>query len=187
MIYDSYAWKRDLLRRKQLIIRYNTKEQFEKDEESTFNVLEKAVFYSGFIIRKLIDCKSKLSDEADEYKLTVKKYKPLKEINKLNRWPEEDNYDWEHANQISVNGKDVCNWLIHSYVFFFCFNERGIVIGFFVSSDFDRNKLLYYIRITDWIDYMKFIASDSIVSAESVYDQKKRDYIYKIKKRGIIE
>ena len=50
MIYDSYAWKRDLLRRKQLIIRYNTKEQFEKDEEATFNVIEKAVFYSKAIV-----------------------------------------------------------------------------------------------------------------------------------------
>ena len=30
MVYESYPWKQDLLRRKRLLLKYNTVEQFEK-------------------------------------------------------------------------------------------------------------------------------------------------------------
>ena len=33
--------------------------------------IEKAIFYSAFIIRKLIDCKGKVSDEVDKYSFTI--------------------------------------------------------------------------------------------------------------------
>lgn len=184
MVYESYPWKQDLLRRKRLLLKYNTIEHFEKDEEASFTVLEKAVFYSAFIIRKLIDCRGKLSDDADHYVLNVEKCAPLKEINMHSRWPDDDTHDWENAQRVTVKGKDACNWLIHSYMFFFSYGEDGVVEGFYVTSDFDRNKTLYYIRVADWIDYMDFVANDSVVALASHYDTKTGDYIYTKKERG---
>ena len=186
MVYESYPWKQDLLRRKRLILNYNTAEHFAKNEDSTYTVLEKAVFYSAFIIRKLIDCRGKLSDDADQYALHIEKFIPLKAVDELHRWPEKDTHDWEHPKNLTVNGKDICNWLIHSYMFFFGFNEAGTVNGFFVTSDYDRNKTLYCISITDWLEYMTFIANDYVVAAESHYDLKARDYIYTKKERGTL-
>ncbi len=72
MVYESYPWKQDLLRRKRLILNYNTAEHFAKNEDSTYTVLEKAVFYSAFIIRKLIDCRGKLSDDADHMRYILR-------------------------------------------------------------------------------------------------------------------
>ena len=118
MVYESYPWKQALLRRKRLFLKYNTVEQFERNEEATYTILEKAVFYSAFIIRKLIDCRGKLSDDADQYVIRTKGFTPLKEVNAINRWPDEDTHDWDHYQQKTVKGKDICNWLIHSYVFF---------------------------------------------------------------------
>ena len=186
MVYESYPWKQDLLRRKRLILNYNTAEHFAKNEDSTYTVLEKAVFYSAFIIRKLIDCRGKLSDDADQYALHIEKFIPLKAVDELHRWPEEDPHDWEHPKNLTVNGKDICNWLIHSYMFFFSFNEADTVNGFFVTSDYDRNKTLCCISITDWLEYMTFIANDYVVAAESHYDLKARDYIYTKKERGTL-
>lgn len=40
----------------------------------------KAIFYSAFIIRKLIDCKGKVSDEVDKYKFRLKGVRPIKDI-----------------------------------------------------------------------------------------------------------
>lgn len=66
-MYESSPWKEDLKRRRQLLLQYNTKEHFEKDEDKAYTVIEKAIFYSAFIIRKLLDCNGKMSDEADQY------------------------------------------------------------------------------------------------------------------------
>ena len=71
-------------------------------------------------------------------------------------------------------------------MFFFNFNEEGTIEGFFVTSDFDRNKTLYYISITDWLEYMTFIANDYVVALDSHYDQCARDYIYTRKERGTL-
>jgi hypothetical protein len=82
-----------------------------------------------------------------------------------------------------VAGKNVCNWLIHSYLFFAEFDENGPMLSFCVSSDYDRNKMLYKISIDDWMDYIGFVASDDIVSLSSQYDQKADDYLYTRKER----
>ena len=50
MIFESFPWKQDLRRRKNLIIKYNTAEHFEKNDDTTYTVIEKAIFYSAFII-----------------------------------------------------------------------------------------------------------------------------------------
>ena len=184
MVYESYPWKQDLLRRKRLFLKYNTVEQFERNEEASYTVLEKAVFYSAFIIRKLIDCRGKLSDEADQYTICSKAYSPLKEVNTVNRWPDENTHDWDNYQKKNVKGKDICNWLIHSYMFFFSYSEEGLVDGFLVTSDYDRNKFLYHIDIADWLDYISYIANDSIVSMSMHYDSRSADYIYTSKERG---
>ena len=146
--------------------------------------MEKAAFYSAFIIRKLIDCRGKLSDDADRYALPVEKYAPQKEVNEFHRWPDEDTHDWDHPNRETAQGKEVCNWLIHSYMFSFIFNEEGTVEGFFVASDYDRNKSLYHVRISDWLEYMTFIANDYVIASDSHYDIKAQDYNYTRKERG---
>ena len=107
MIFESFPWKQDLRRRKNLIIKYNTAEHFEKNDDTTYTVIEKAIFYSAFIIRKLIDCGGKLSDESENYSLKVCSVQPLKPVDRLHRWPEEDSHDWENEKEVyrsSVGG-----------------------------------------------------------------------------------
>jgi len=183
MLYESHPWKQDLLRRKYLITKYNSFEQFEKNSDAAYTVIEKAIFYSAFIIRKLIDCKSKLSDEADNYKFQVQARKPLKQIDLMHRWPESDSHDWENEISITINGREICNWLIHSYVFFTMEDEDVPVSHFCVSSDFDRNKYLYMISMDDWIKYIDFIGKDYVAEIDMHYDEKKKDFIFGKKTR----
>lgn len=79
-MYESGPWKEDLKRRRQLLLQYNTKEHFEKDEDKAYTVIEKAIFYSAFIIRKLLDCNGKMSDEADQYAIKVTEWKPTRKL-----------------------------------------------------------------------------------------------------------
>lgn len=184
MIFESFPWKQDLRRRKNLIVKYNTSEHFEKNDDNTYTVIEKAIFYSAFIIRKLIDCKGKLSDEAENYSLNVFSVQPLKPVDRLHRWPTEDSHDWGKEKKVVVAGKDVCNWLIHSYMFFVVFNEDSTIDSFSVTSDFDRNKVLYRIPLHAWLAYMDYIASDNIAEIASHYDPKTDDYAFSRKERG---
>lgn len=183
MIYESYPWKQDLKRRKKLIVSHNKAWLFSMNLKTPYTVIEKGIFYSAFIIRKLIDCKGKLSDEADSYVLKADTVKPLKHVDMLHRWPEDDSHDWKHEKNVTVSGRNVCNWLIHSYIFFLIHGEDERVIGFGVSSDHDRNKILYRISLNDWIEYMNFIITDNVVSAEMQYEEKIADYRI-TKKRG---
>ena len=57
---------------------------------------------------------------------------------------------------------------------------------FFVSSDFDRNKMLYRIELKDWIAYMEFVSSDSVVALEMRFDACKKEYVVTKKERGKI-
>ena len=186
MVYESYPWKKDLQRRKSLLIRYNQKEKLEQNFEATYTVIEKSIFYSAFIIRKLIDCFGKLSDEADKYSLLVNCRTPLKQVNQLNRLPDENSHDWETVMSKTVRAKDVCNWLIHSYIFCLPIDDSGTINSFFVTSDYDRNKILYEVSINEWIDYMDFISKDYVVSLCSNYDEKLKDYVYTNKERNKI-
>lgn len=186
MINESYPWKRDLLRRKSLFLRYNTKEHFNKDEDATYTVLEKSIFYSAFIIRKLIDCGNKLSDDADNYRINVQKIFAKQQIYEFHRSPNEKTHDFSNWNKETALGKDVCNWLIHSYVFtLVSFDDYPVVDGFFVSSDKDRNKYMYYISIDEWMKFVDFIGTDYVVAIDSHYDEKKKDYVFTKKERGI--
>lgn len=184
MIFESYPWKQDLHRRKNLLLKYNKADLFETNEEGTYTVIEKAIFYSAFIARKLIDCGGKLSDEAENYSMRVYSVRPIKRVDNMHRWPEEDSHDWDNEQETTVAGKNVCNWLIHSFMFYLVFNEDGVVDSFSVTSDFDRNKILYRIPLKAWIDYIEYIATDDIVSLSSHYDPKKNEYVYTRKMRG---
>lgn len=185
MIHESYPWKQDLVRRKRLILKYNCANLL--SEDSAYTVIEQAVFYSAFIIRKLIDCRVKVSDEVDAYKFTLKSYRPRKNVDVMHRWPDENTHDWEHEMTACTKlGRDVCNWLIHSYVFFFGFDENKKIDCFFVSSDFDRNKMLYRIELKDWIAYIEFVGSDSVDVLEMRFDTCKKEYSITKKERGKI-
>lgn len=186
MIFESYPWKKDLLRRKNQIIRYNSKEQFKKNDKVAYTAIEKGIFYSAFVIRKLVDCKVKLSNDADKYQMQVKVVKSLKKFNILHRWPDENSHDWKNGITKTVQGKDICNWLIHSYIFNIIENDKSNfpVDSFMVSSDYDKNKFLYIVTLNDWLKYIDFIANDSIVEMSMHYDEQKADYFYKTKKRG---
>ena len=108
----------------------------------------------------------------------------MKHIDQFHNSLNEKSHDWENRHSVTVHGKDICNWLIHSFIFSVAFNEDGIISHFYVSSDYDRNKVLYKILLSDWIAYIDFIASDDIVKMESHFDNKKGEYIYTRKMRG---
>lgn len=183
MLYDSYAWKRELRLKKRQLLKYNSKSAFDDNFDLTYHKVESAILYSAFIIRKLIESE-KLSNIADTYSLTTKNYLSIKRIDRMHNWCDEDCYDWEKSISKTVPGKKICNQLIHSYVMQLLFEEAAAAIGFFISSDYDRNKGLVEVSLEDWIQYMDLVISDNIVAMEMHFDENKNDYRITKKERG---
>lgn len=183
MVYESWEWKKELHRKRRQLILHNTKENFDRNFNKACFQLEQAILYSALIIRILGESE-KLSKDADTYAINVSCFAPIKHIDRLHRWMDEDEYDWENTETKTVLGKKVCNWLIHSYVFNFLFEEDGSVKGFYVSSDYDRNKVLNLIAFKDWVKYLDFIISDELVAMSMHINEEKSDYIIKDKVRG---
>lgn len=184
MIHESYPWKQDLYKSYKWIAKYNTVKQLQRKSDIAYTKIEKAIFYSAFIIRKLIDCKTKVSAEVDRYSLTVEKVQPLKSFDLFHTIVSNDSHDWENPQELTILGKKICNWLIHSHIFFVLENKAGIIEGFGVSSDYDKNKALYIVSLRDWVSFMKFVASDDVVRLS--IDYKNGDCCIKEKKRTMV-
>lgn len=51
---------------------------------------------------------------------------------------------------------DICNWIIHSYVWHLGdIKKAKCISGFFVSSDRTKEECAYYVLIDDWISILK--------------------------------
>ena len=180
MIFESYPWRLQLLDIKEEIQDINTKENIESNYEYTRFILEKDIFLSAFIIRKLIDCKSKVIDKLRDYTFKVRTYQPIKRVDFFHRWSGDGCFDLEKSSEIHVNEKLICNSLIHSYVFWTELKEEnGPVQGFYVSSDKDRNKILYRVNMEDYIGFLNLAVNSEVLDQEIKFDEKKQDYVFK--------
>ncbi len=55
--------------------------------------------------------------------------------------------DYKNAQPEERKIKDICNWIIHSYVWRVTADGKG----FIVASDYDKSKLAYYVSLDDYI------------------------------------
>lgn len=182
LIYDSQKWKRELIRQKHFLNLYSKLRWTARRFNKYAHKIDLSFLVSAIIIRKLIES-DKLSDDADNYKINVATYTPRKHIDKLHKWVEDGDYEWGDCQNSSVPAKTICNSLIHSYAYCPKFSEQYKLIGFFVASDFDRNKLIYEIELSRWIEYINFISSDSVCELSMHFNEKKSDYTSILKKR----
>lgn len=183
MIENSTLWKEDLKRYRDEFIRYNVLEHLLTEDDHAFDYLQRAVFYSAFIIRKLLDSPGKVSDAVDNYLLKVNSINTKKRFDVLYADPDEYSHDWDHPQTMEKPGREVCNWLIHSFLFNFSVDDNGIANGFIVSTDKDRNKRLYHVDIENWLSYMDYVISDTITHLRIEYSENKGERIYTIKER----
>ena len=182
MIYNSYIWKEDLRKKERKI--ESLCDQPIMENEDSLDIFEKEVFLSAFIIRKLIDSKSKVSDTIDNYCLRIDKLSAKKDgislisSHKVNKY-----YDLLNSSEQNVSLNCICNQLIHSYVFELVFSDKGFIEGFFVSSDREKDQQLFYVDIKKWLRAINYVANDEVKEARMIYDEKRKDYsLIKVRK-----
>ena len=180
MIQESLPWKNDLKK-----WAFKLEARMDNYNERTYVTIEKAIFNSAFIMRKLLDCKTKITTKVSEkVKIRVVRYVVSpKDINLVRRYIQEETMKEVKPNTEEKSLRFICNLLIHSTFFDICHDSHQL-IGFFVSSDNkkDKNnnrKSIYYIMIGDWISAIKMVANDQITYLSMTLDKENGNYIVK--------
>jgi hypothetical protein len=177
MIWESQPWRDELAR---IADRFESwRESYDLDDEQVAFEQERDAFLSAFIVRKLIEAR-KLSNSLLAATVTTDAF-PL-----IDRAPDHMNwhrlgefYDWERVVSTTLNLEQLCNQLIHSFVFVVETSEDqddtpGTPAGLralLVSSDRQRHKALLRIDISDFIDVLRRVAVEEVVSVRMVRDK----------------
>ena len=160
MIYESYPWKRELMRDADIIVRWSAKKTSSNHREF---ILEKKIFLTAFAIRKLIHS-YKTTGKIKLYNVPCEEYKNLNntKIDFMNNHKVHQYFDLESGNKCHLTLYYITNLIIHSVIFFFFYEEDDSASGFYVSSDRLSDKKLYLIDIRDYVEAMRMVSNDYV-------------------------
>ncbi|HYW18068.1 MAG TPA: hypothetical protein VE956_01930 [Nodularia sp. (in: cyanobacteria)] len=173
MIYESGFWKDDLLKQAKVLRSRMTQKRW---SEKSFARLEQTVMLGFYSIRKLIEAK-KLSDSIVNKSINVNAYKwKGQPVTKMN-WGDIDKlYDLDAPQPTTKSLVFFCNQFIHSYIFVTSFDDNNCLDGLFISSDRERHKALFFIKISQIIEFFEQVGKDYPSSASFIFDEKLGDY-----------
>lgn len=176
MIFESYYWKRDLLKLSRKLIKRKSLKIWNNADLAEF---EKEIMFGFYAIRKLAESR-KLSDATRFTKLTGRKIPNNGKVVHLmnnHRYTDFYNFDQIKANKFDL--QFLSNQIVHSYVFspyFSEVDESDMLFGIHFNSDKNRNEWLYEISIDIIIDLFKKVGNDYPWDMTLSFDQKKKDY-----------
>jgi hypothetical protein len=138
--------------------------------------VEQDVMLAAYSMRKLVEA-AKLSDAVRDsqvpmqaYAFTGKGRLTLMNWHHLERF-----YELGKPVAGTIAVKDLCNQLIHSYVFAPIVGPGGLE-AFYVTSDRDRRKLLREIAIGDFIGLLRTVGQDSPDNLKMTWNPEKMDF-----------
>lgn len=179
MIFESYIYKDELLKISKRMRKRLSQKRW--SDHSLF-LLEKDIFLGFFIIRKLIEAKTKVSDVNAEMLLDLNYYSPTgKKPTLRNHYDFNELYNLEKATQCKKKIRDVCGDLIHSYILQFLLpasvNDTSDFLIYFNSFK-TREKGLYSFKLIDFVEALEVFGNDYLSCGAWVFDQDTNDYIF---------
>lgn len=167
MIDDSYVWKNRLRTGRAILRRKLRRAKVDPARvDAAFVEIEAFAFLTGYIIRKLLEAK-KLSDELEAAIMNVVTYpaRPEYPLDVLSAHKIERGYDLTAPSEKAVGLRDLCNLLVHSFVFMPASDESGTGwTGFFLNSDRTKNRELMFIRREDFDLLVDEVVRDDVVT-----------------------
>ena len=124
--------------------------------------LTRSVLYSAVIIRKLIDNNNEINLKVPS-SLNCTRYPYVGDFELMvpgKIWCE----DYDKGENAIIEVKDVCNQIIHSYLWDIAhlYTSKKFY-GFFVASDFNREKFINLISFDEWASMLKSIVNSDII------------------------
>jgi len=172
MIWDSGPWRDELLKSatklEQMAVR-------RKPSSKLIVELEKAVFFAAYIVRKLMEARL-LSSEYPP--ITARAYPAKGKPATLWNWHHiDDLYDLAGPMDKTITLRELCNQLVHCYVFMpLTSSKTGPVKAVVFTSDHNRNNALYEVSLATISNVLRTVARDYPSHSEWKLNSKTRDY-----------
>lgn len=174
MIESSY-WKEDLLVYSKQFKPVSKPPRWTERLQVNF---EKDVTISFFMIRKLIES-TKLSSKTTMYEAQIFRSPCVRKVNNRNFWDIDKLYDLEKEQLVSKNVNFLCNQLIHGGAMYAYREKDRNWGGIYTCSDFEREKYVYRIPISEIIKILKMAGNDYPDIITMTYSKSKDDYVVK--------
>jgi len=172
MIYESVPWKRQLIRDADLLERWSPKES---SDRRTY-LLESKVFNGAYAMRKLAHS-YKLSSSFDDRNVPCKRYTSTKPMTWMDRWQYWDHFDMATPTIACINGLQLIDMIIHSYVFEqFYEDEASLETNFIVTSDWKRNTHLWQFKLPDFAALMRVAGNDYPSEIRMSFSRDEKDW-----------
>ena len=142
---------------------------------------EKGIFYSFFIIRRLIESR-KVSDAIRNKIIKLNQYRPTgTNVTYSHRHDIDELYDLAAPIIIKKPLDFVCNQIIHSYVFTLLIEDSGRRTSIIFCSDWERNKAAYRMTRGTLVRTLRMVGNNWPKRMSAIWDRKKGDYQINIK------
>jgi hypothetical protein len=163
MIWDSVPWKQEIERRASSLRRRKKQKRW---GAASVAKLEQDVFYAAFAVRKLIEA-FKVSNEVESLLIVAEEHPPRNKVVDVMNWHRIDElFDLSSKKRRTFCPKELCHQIIHSFVFVPCLDgDNTGLSGFFVCSDRQKSKSLFFLDIDEIIRMLEAVANDSIESS----------------------
>ena len=155
MIYESWPWRRDLMRDADILDRWAAKSMSERRSV----LIEKKVFVAAYAMRRLLQA-GKLSTSTDRKPVTVDQFPSIKPIGKQDRWDFHLHYDIAAGSSSTLPAYRLLDLIIHSFIFAEWQDEVNNRLMIAFTSDRTRDQHLYLVALTDFVDLIRFVATD---------------------------
>jgi hypothetical protein len=172
---ESKYWKNDLIN---LANDLRPKRKPKRYSEKYHVNLEKRIILCFFIIRKLMELKSKLSENIYNYRIEVTRF-PAKGnsfITKINDIFFEKHYYLDKPEKKNVDVNFICNQLIHHEIIYLLRNDNRNYKSILVCSGYEQDKFLYEINIIIIIEILLLVGEDNITYSKYKLDMRSKDY-----------
>lgn len=201
MIYESYYWRKELLK---LAAKIEKRIPYKRSwTDSQNGDFEKEIMIGFYIIRKLKDS-FKLTNNIISTNMKGFKYPSKgKLVTLMNSHRFMELYEFEQPKKDKFSLTFLINQIVHSYIFSPKFdvnrdnaiknleNKTSIswedvddaiktmkieLVGILFCSDDKRNEFLYELEIKDIIDLFRKVGNCNITSIHRTFNEKKKDY-----------
>jgi hypothetical protein len=157
MIWESFYWRKDLLRDARLIVRWAKRPPSERQGI----LLEKKIMLAAYSMRKLFEAK-KLSTRLEEDVLECKSFPRTGKRMTIINWHKIDQlFNLEKSMVKQIRVMNLLNKIIHSYTFIIEIDEKHRSRGFYLASDRSRASELLYVRLVHFVKLMRRVGNDS--------------------------
>tara|TARA_R110000772_G_scaffold37859_6_gene89676 strand:- start:2678 stop:3241 length:564 start_codon:yes stop_codon:yes gene_type:complete len=186
MVWESWYWKRRL---KELV--FEIESIADQPDTSTLDVsnLEISIFTGFFLTRKLVEAQTKLSHKTENQIVRCQVSGKLADtpvVDVINRFDIHDLYDLESFDKKHLSLQKICNIFTHSVFLWMVYDMEdysegeGTISGVYVTSSYEKEKLLYWVEISEILRIFHSIINDEIEKLELIPDPKTREM--KVKK-----